>query len=180
MKVVKNVVETTVDLKEEKELQLGNLDTLSLEEAEVKVKELFEEYTSKTYSVDLSLNDLKILYNFISIDAPWTFRECLGIVEVLKELDRCITAGAFVTTGVALEAVFYYLSKVEGKGQTPKTESIKSVSDYIRIIKTVTTALEKVKVDSEVIKKAEFIMTAKREGIALETDCEPEQIDTKE
>ena len=145
--------------------QLNDFQKSALEEAEKQLESLRKEHSTKKYLIDLKKDDIVLLSEFISTDAPWKFTECLGIVEVAKELDTCVKSGKLLTSAVAVEAIYYYMSKVEGKGNTTNSNSFVKLNDYLRVLKAITTGLEKIKADSEILKNAEFVVAARREGI---------------
>lgn len=137
----------------------------ALEEAEAELEKLKKEIESRKYLVDVDKNDIKKLEAFILNDAPWKFTESLGIVEVEKEMKKAVKEGKLFTTNVAIEAIYYYLSKVEGKGRNTDATAFDSVDDYLRILKGVTSAIERMKADNERVRQAEFVVAARREGI---------------
>lgn len=145
--------------------ELNDFQKAALEAAEKELESLKKEVESRKYLIDLDKGDIEVLSNFIEKDAPWKFTESLGILEVEKEMKKSLKEGKLFTGALAIEAIYYYLSKVEGKGNTPNAESFGSASTYIRIVKAITTGVEKVKVDNEKVRNAEFIVAARREGI---------------
>lgn len=149
----------------EKKPELNEFQISALKDAEQKLEDLRKEHSIKKYLVDIKKEDLTILSNFISADAPWKFTECLGIIEVSKQLKECSKSGKFFTGAIAIEAIYYYMSKVDGKGNTPSSASFGDIETYIRILKGITGAIEKIKADSEIVKNAEFVAAARREGI---------------
>jgi hypothetical protein len=154
------------------ESPLNQFQQAALEAAEKELTDLENEMAAKKYLVDISKDDVKMLDNFIKEDAPWKFTESLGIVEVEKSLKEAVKDGKIFTTSLAIEAIYYYMSKVEGKGKTPNATSFKKAEDYIRILKGITSAMEKVKVDNEKVKNAQFVVAARREGIEPDSSIE--------
>jgi hypothetical protein len=53
----------------------------------------------------------------------------------------------------------------EGTGKNTNTEAFKSVDDYIRVLKSLTLGMERVKADNEKLRQSEFVVAARREGI---------------
>lgn len=157
---------------EKAESPLNNFQLAALETAEKELMDLEKEMSSKKYLVDLSKDDVKMLDNFIKTDAPWKFTESLGIIEVEKSLKEAVKDGKIYTSALAIEAIYYYMSKVEGKGKTPDATSFKKAEDYIRILKGITGAMEKVKIDNEKVKNAQFVVAARREGIEPDSSIE--------
>lgn len=145
--------------------ELNEFQLAALKEAEKQLENLKKENSAKKYLVDLKKQDIELLSKFICNDAPWKFTESLGIKEVNKELQEAIKSGKMFSTAVAIEATYYYLSKVEGKGTSTNTTAFAHIEDYLRIIKSITNALERTKVDTEKVRQAEFVVAARREGI---------------
>lgn len=137
-----------------------------LEKAEANLEALTKELENKKYLIDLMPTDMEILRQFIVKDASWKFTEGLGIIEVEKDLK---TAGAedgkYYLKAIPIEAIYYYMSKVEGSGNKVKGDSFKSLPVYLRILKGITSAIEAIKADTERKNKAEFEVAARREGI---------------
>jgi hypothetical protein len=166
------IIEPTV-VKTNKPTPLNEFQQKVLEEAENRVIELKEAFKKKVYFIDIPKADIELLGKFISKDAPWKFTECLGITEIEKELKPCIKKNKLELSAIAVEAIYYYLSKVEGFGNSvyvngTEAESFSTISQYLKILKPVTSAIEQIKKDGEEIKNAEFVAAARREGV--ETD----------
>ncbi len=165
----------TIDITPKNEIKnnentLNEFQKSALEQAEKDLEAIKTEIVEKRYTVDVEKNDIVNLKNYIIKDAPWKFTECLGIVEVEKSMAIAIKNEKLALGAVELEAIYYYLSKVEGFGKTPETEnSFKSVEDYIRVLKSITILMEDLKSDGERLRKAEFVAAARREGIDPET-----------
>jgi hypothetical protein len=140
-----------------------------IKEAEENLKALREEMATKKYPIDLKVDGMKMLLTFITDDAKWKFTECLGIIEVEREINDCIKTGKVELPAVAVEAIYYYMSKVEGEGKNPLTTSFKTLDQYINILKEITGGIELIKADGEKIREAEFILAARREGVDTDT-----------
>jgi hypothetical protein len=80
-------------------------------------------------------------------------------------MDKAVKEGKLFTTALAIEAIYYYLSKVEGNGNSTKTSSFSNVADYIKVVKSIKSSTERVSIDNEKVRNAEFIAAARREGI---------------
>ena len=93
-------------------------------------------------------------------------------VEIEKELKESIKSGKLYIGAMPIEAIYYYLSKVEGKGKTTDTTTFKNLEDYIRVLKAITTGMEKMKIDNEKLRNAEFVVAARREGIEPDSTVE--------
>lgn len=156
--------------------ELNQFQQAALEQAEKQLESLKQEISTKKYLVDMKKSDIELLLQFIITDAPWKFTECLGIKEVEKELKQCIKSGKLFTGAIVIEASYYYLSKVEGKGNSTNTETFSHMEDYLRVLKAITNAIERIKMDSEKVREAEFIVAARREGIEPDSSMnQPEE-----
>ena len=151
------------------ESPLTTFQQQALEVAEKELDSLRKEMENKKYLIDFSKSDLQTLNNFILENAPWKFTESLGIIEVEKELKKAIKDGKLFTNAVAIEAIYYYMSKVEGNGKTTNASAFKNIEEYLQILKAITNGIERIKADNEALRQAEFVTAARREGI------EPEQ-----
>jgi len=146
--------------------ELNEFQAKALLEAESQLEKKQKEYYAKKYLIDISKEDIKALSTFIEKDAKWKFTECLGIVEVNKELSSCVKSGKLFTTAVCIEAIYYYMSKVEGTGETTEaTNSLSKLNDYLRILKAIISGVERIKADGEELRAFEFTVAARREGI---------------
>lgn len=154
----------------EKAPTLNEFQLKALEDAEKALEALKKETDNKKYLVDLKKEDIALLVKFNKSDAPWKFTECLGIVEVEKQLATAVKEGKLYCGAIAIEAMYYYLSKVEGKGNVPNGEAFSAVEDFIRVLKAITSSVERIKIDNEKLRNQEFIVAARREGI--NTDVE--------
>lgn len=157
-----------VKIEQEEGNKLTKFQEEALKDAEKDLETMKKEMSTRKYLIDLKKEDIKLVNDFINVDAKWKFTECLGIVEVTKELESCVKSGKLFTTAVAIEAIYYYMSKVEGSGNTTDTQTFKTLSDYLRILKQITNGVERIKADGEKIRAAEFIVAARREGIEPE------------
>lgn len=144
---------------------LTDFQTAALEAAEKELETLRKEVEETKYLVDLSGEDLKDLNNFICENAPWKFTESLGIIEVEKAMKKAVKDGKLFTDAVAIEAIYYYLSKVEGNGKKTNASAISSIDTYLRILKAITGTIERIKANTERVRQAEFVVASRREGI---------------
>ena len=144
---------------------LNEFQKTALESAEKELEAIKNNLASKKYLIDIKKEDIVKLQKFNDNDAPWKFTESLGVVEVEKDLKKAAKDGNLYIGAVAIEAIYYYLSKVEGKGKTTNTVAFENVEDYIRVLKAITSGMEKVKMDNDKLRNAEFIVASRREGI---------------
>lgn len=151
--------------------ELTQFQREALADAEKELEKLKAENDGKKYLVDIEKDDIKLLSDFISKDASWKFTEALGIVEVEKEMKIALKEGKLFIKALAIEAIYYYMSKLEGSGNKPNGSAFPSITEYLRILKGISTAIERVKADNEKVREAEFVLAARMEGI------EPDGVD---
>jgi len=161
----------TMELKAEN--PLTDFQKAALDKAEQELEAIRKELESKKYLIDIDKTDIAKLADFIENDAPWKFTEALGIIEVEKDLAKAVKEGKLYIGAIVIEAIYYYMSKVEGKGKTTGAIAFTFVKDYIRILKAITGGMERAKADNEKLRNAEFVVAARREGI--DTDAPVEQ-----
>ena len=133
--------------------------------AEKELEALKAKMEDQKYLVDLDKKDVQAIADFIQNDAQWKFTEALGIVEASKELKKATKDGKLFTKSIAIEAIYYYMSKVEGNGTGTNAKAFATVDDYIRAFKGIANAVERIKADNEKVRHAEFVVAARREGI---------------
>ena len=102
---------------------------------------------TKKYIVDGELTSGNAILNFLKTEATWKFTEAKGIVEAVKQIQAAIDS---ITTkkvkhllvdSTALEAIYYFLSKVEKTG-------LESAAFYIdNMVLPVSNALGRAKED---------------------------------
>ncbi len=148
---------------------LNDFQQAALEKAEKDLEAIKNELASKKYLIDIKKEDIIRLQKFNNDDAPWKFTESLGVIEVEKDLQKAAKDGNLYIGAIAIEAIYYYLSKVEGKGKTTNASAFENVEDYIRVLKAITGGMEKVKADTDQLRNAEFVVAARREGIDTDT-----------
>jgi hypothetical protein len=157
----------------EKVSTLNDTQAESLAKAEAELKTLATEIESKKYLLSINDADMDLLRQFILKDAQWKFTEALGIVEIEKELKLAKSSdGNYYLGAIATEAIYYYMSKIEGNGKKVKSTSITSVDVYLRILRGITSSIEFIKKDTEKRNKLEFEVAARREGIEPESSNE--------
>jgi hypothetical protein len=144
----------------------------ALDAAEKELETMRKELNTKKYLIDVKKEDIALLVKFNEKDAEWKFTECLGILEVEKQLNIAVKEGKLYTTAVAIEAMYYYLSKIEGRGKGTDTEAFTSIVDFIRVLKAITNGVERIKADNEKLRNQEFIVAARREGINTDDSAE--------
>jgi hypothetical protein len=77
---------------------------------------------TKKYIVDGELTSGNAILNFLKTEATWKFTEAKGVVEAVKQIQTAIDGITskkvkhLLVDSTALEAIYYFLSKVEKTG----------------------------------------------------------------
>jgi hypothetical protein len=116
-----------------------------------------EEVSQKGYPVSGGLTTATALHNFIKNDAQWKFTESLGIMESSRVLAEQIdklkgktpVSEQLELSAITIEAVYYFLTKEEGKGLN------KAVSYVNNLLRPISEALNASKADREAINQME-------------------------
>lgn len=117
-----------------------------------------EEVAAKRYPVSGGLLTAKALYQFVKNDAQWKFTESLGILESARVLDEQVSllsgkepkATELTLTAITIEAIYYFLTKEEGRGMNSKTAT------YVNnLLRPIIEALSASKNDREEINQME-------------------------
>jgi len=137
---------TIVSKKEEIEVRNAmRADMIKQLTAKIEAKE--KEIENKKYIVEGGSKTAEALVKFLTEDASWKFSEALGVIESTKQIQSAnneILKGKtkeLMIPALALEAVYYFLTKVENKG-------LESANYYVNnLLKPVTDALGRSKND---------------------------------
>lgn len=160
VEVVKNDTLTEIQLK-------------AIQDAQDELTKLRNEMNEKKYLVGINKDQIKKLKQFMINDAPWKYTEGLGIIELRKILTESEKSGKLFLDATALEAAFYYLTKVEGTGEKTNMTSITTVDEYIALVKPFQQLFNgEIAKDAEKIKKAEFVLEARAQGVNVEESAE--------
>lgn len=124
---------------------------------EEKLESKRKEVSEKTYPISGGLDTAKALYNFIKNDAQWKFTESIGIIEAARVLDEQIKllggkepkSNELTLSAVTVEAVYYFLTKEEGKGLG------KAIAYVNNLLRPINEALSSSKSDREAINQME-------------------------
>lgn len=104
-------------LEEKNEQRQKMIDKLS-----EKIDKMTKVLETKKYIVDGELTTGNALLNFLKNEATWKFTEAKGIVEAVKQIQAAIDGVTskkvkhLLVDSTALEAIYYFLSKVEKTG----------------------------------------------------------------
>jgi hypothetical protein len=157
------------------ERTLTDIQQEAAKEATAELEALKAELETKKYFMDLTKSEIQILRGFITEDAPWKFMESLGIREVDNQLSKSVEKnGKAFIDAVTIEAVYYYLSKVEGVGGKVNSPNIGTVDVYLKLLKATNGVRNAVTADNEKLKHLEYVAACRLEGI------EPEAIIPKD
>jgi hypothetical protein len=115
------------------------------------------EVSAKVYPISGGITTAKALRQFIQNDAQWKFTESLGILESARVLDEQVKALSvkdteakeLTLTAITIEAIYYFLTKEEGKGLS------KAASYVNNLLRPISEALSVSKADREEINQME-------------------------
>lgn len=150
---------------------LNEIEQAAVDAAKKEVERLRKKSETEKYLIDISENDANVLETFIVTDAEWKYTEALGIQQVALDIEKSRKEKKKVfLSATAVEAIFYFLSKVEGNGSVVKgnCNSLKDIGTFIRILKSVSVAIEKIRKDNDALKEAEFQLASREQGITPE------------
>jgi hypothetical protein len=148
---------------------LNEIEQAAVDAAKKEVERLRKKSETEKYLIDISENDANVLETFIVTDAEWKYTEALGIQQIALDIEKSRKEKKKVfLSATAVEAIFYFLSKVEGNGSVVKGNSLKDIGTFIRILKSVSVAIEKIRKDNDALKEAEFQLASREQGITPE------------
>lgn len=113
-----------------------------------KLADFEKELKTKNYLVEGKVETAQKLLSFVNTEAEWKFSEALGIVETASQLTKIkdnLEKGKskeIMLSHLALEALYYFLSKGTGKG-------VESAQNYLTLLKPITDALSRAKQDKD-------------------------------
>lgn len=142
--------ESTIEIVSKK----GQIEKLNTERQKMvdfldrKISEKENELQTKKYVVEGKAEVGETILTFLKEKAQWKFSESLGIVESVRQLEDAVKAvktkktSELMLQSLSLEAVYYFLTKVEGVG-------LDDANAYIKILKPVSDALGRSKQDRQ-------------------------------
>ena len=110
-----------------------------LEGLKQRVEDVKKEFETYKYKLDVDQPTMDKYINFISNDAKFDGKDCLGLPKVYDALQECVNEGNKIVMGgrpqytlsnMHLEAIYYYLTKVTGQGLT-EANNLKELLDPI-------------------------------------------------
>lgn len=140
------------------------------EKIDAKEKEL----ETKKYIIEGGNKTARALVQFLKEEASWKFSEALGVIESTKQVESAnleITKGKtkeLMIPALAVEAIYYFLTKVEGKGLDTATSYVND------LLKPVTDALGRSKNDrneiDQLVRDRGTLESAIDSGIEIENE----------
>jgi hypothetical protein len=153
------------DIENMKAISLTDVQAQALEQAQKDLENFRSELETKKYLADVTGETIKSLLQYVTDEAPWKFTESLGIKEVQKELETCAKNGKLFMNAISYEALYFYLSKIEGKGQKTNSEAITSLDTYLTVLKSLNVIRNVIAQENEKLKEMEFIVASRSEGL---------------
>lgn len=143
----------------------------SLKKAAELTKELIafkEKIEKRGYIVEGGSKTGETVLEWLMNNASWKFTEAMGVMEAVKQVEKGLAdiksgkSKEMLLNNLALEAIYYFVSKQEGKGLADATNY------YENLLKPVADALGRAKVDKDAVKDYEYKIASAENG--LETD----------
>lgn len=142
-----NTETKTEIISKKEELEIRNkMRAEMVEQLTAKIDAKQKELETKKYIIEGGAPAGEMLSSFLKEKAQWKFSESLGIIESVSQLETAIESikkgkgKELFVPALALEAIYYFLTKVEGKGLTEAKE-------YVEILKPISDALGRSKQD---------------------------------
>jgi hypothetical protein len=142
--------------------------------AKIEAKE--KEIENKKYIIEGGTKTATAVVNFLQNEASWKFSEALGVIEATRQVEEAqkeILKGKtkeLLIPALAVEAIYYFLTKVEGKGLIHATSYVNE------LLKPVTDALSRSKNDrteiDQLVRDRGTIESAIDNGIDIENEDE--------
>jgi glutaredoxin 2 len=142
-------------------------------ETQKQLDEVNDRIKNRGYLVEGGEKTGKHLITWLTTNAAWKFTEALGVIESIKQINSALEDIAkgktkeLMLPNLALEAVYYFISKQEGKGLAEANEY------HETLLKPVADALGRAKVDKDKVNTLEFNLASLQQGISVdETETE--------
>jgi hypothetical protein len=120
-------------------VQYRRLTSEEIETLTKRVDEVKKEFETYKYKFDVDQELMQRYVSFITNDAKFDGKDCLGLPKIHEALEDCIKEGNRVVMGgkpqytlsnMHLEAIYYYLTKVTGQGLS-EANSLKELLDPV-------------------------------------------------
>ena len=162
------MTETQQIMDEAETVSLTAVQKEALEKAQAELESYRKELEEKKYLADVNPAQIKSILDYVSNEAPWKFTEALGIKEVAKEMEACAKKGKLFMNAISFEALYFYLSKIEGTGMSTTSKHISSLEDYLTILKAINVVRNVISHENEKLKEMEFVVASRAEGLEPE------------
>lgn len=142
-------------LEQNKELQL-------VKKAEI--DEFEKQLRAKKYALDYTNAQLDDLVHFLGTEVTFKGGESLGLVQLDKELRKVsVSNGVLLLTHVLVEAVYFFLSRHEGKTLT-------DAKAHQNVFQPFTRAYEGIRTDGAAFKKLAELLNAVEQAVAFQEE----------
>lgn len=169
----KEAIATIVSKKEEIEAR-NEMRAEMVKQLTAKIEAKEKEIENKKYIIEGGSKTASSLIKFLKEDANWKFSEALGVIESTKQIESANSeiiknkTKELMVPALALEAIYYFLTKVEGKG-------LDTASEYVNnLLKPVTDALGRSKNDrneiDQLVRDRGTLESAIDSGIDIENE----------
>jgi hypothetical protein len=140
-----------------------------------KIKEKEADLQTKKYVIEGKAEVGETIATFLKEKAQWKFSESLGIIESVRQVEEAVKAvktkktSELMLQSLSLEAVYYFLTKVEGTG-------LDEAAAYIKILKPISDALGRSKQDrqdiDQLVRDKGTLESAIDSGVDIENEDE--------
>ena len=144
----------------------STIDQVLVDKLNNEMEALVAEQKNKVYPIKLETDAvLGGLLDFIDNKASWKNMEALGIIEVSKVLNeersKGLKSGNIFLKSLPIQAISFFLSKVEDKG-------IAGAQKHIQFVKPIDDGLKLIKADNDALNKLQSELAAAENGIGIE------------
>jgi hypothetical protein len=141
------------------------------------IQTLKENLEKKGYIVEGGIKRAETLVDWLTNNAKWKFNESMGVIEAIRQIEvaaEAIRKGKtkeLYLPNLCLEAVYYFISKVEGNG-------LAEAKFYVNeLLKPVADGLGRAKVDKDSIEVKGFELASYENGIDPTKEIKAEDIE---
>jgi hypothetical protein len=98
-----------------------------------KIEKTEKELLEKLYVIEGKQESADSIIDFLKHRAQWKFTESLGVLECIKQIqdgEKKLKAGKvkeLMVPSLALEAIYYFITKIEGKGYAEAHDFVNSL-----------------------------------------------------
>lgn len=147
-------------------------------ETQKQLDEINDRISNRGYLVEGGEKTGKTVIDWVTHHATWKFTEALGVIESIKQVKSATDAIAkgktkeLMLPNLALEAIYYFISKQEGKGLSEANEYHDS------LLKPIADALGRAKVDKDKVNNLEFNLASLQQGIEVENTSDTNETES--